>query len=260
LRCLKAWVNQRIDIKYEEDSTMINWKSLNCELCKSPYPFGVYFNELIHELIDYQLPTTPYVIFERYAKETAEPHGLLIASFANKNTLRLGRSIDKGIRLNDVSVSRSQAILTFVSDSLYVQDTNSKFGSLLLMNSPQTLLDGKSLIVQCGKTLLEFRIDKCWSLTSYLGTSGELATKKKLKGCPSLPGEGRHSVLIVSKRSYSKLPDSEKRRANSPGILKINTGQSRKPRTKKMHIEVFKNTFIQSLKGDSPDVNDKDCI
>ena len=89
LKCLKLWIEQRIIIVNKENSTMISWKSLNCELCKEPYPFAIYFNEKIHELIECKLPEPPYVIFEQYHKESMDSIGLCIASFSKKRATNI---------------------------------------------------------------------------------------------------------------------------------------------------------------------------
>ena len=89
LECLRAWIKQRVEIKEKQSTTIITWKSLNCELCKSPYPFAVYFNGHIYELINYKKPIPPYAIFEHYTKEGSDSTGICIITFSTKQELRI---------------------------------------------------------------------------------------------------------------------------------------------------------------------------
>ncbi len=89
LNCLRAWVMQRTIVKERQNTTMITWKSLNCELCKAPFPFAVSFNGRIYELITYKPPTPPYAVFELCNKEGVDSSGLCIMSFSKKKVLRI---------------------------------------------------------------------------------------------------------------------------------------------------------------------------
>ena len=87
LNCLKHWIRQRIEIKEKLHATAVTWKSLTCELCKTPYPFAVYFNHCIYELVSVPSPSVPYLVLEHYNKDTRQSAGLHIISFAGKETL-----------------------------------------------------------------------------------------------------------------------------------------------------------------------------
>lgn len=206
LNCLRLWVNQRIEIKNYANSTIITWKSLACELCKTPYPFAVYFNTKIHELLNYQLPQPPYAIFECYSKDSIDSNGLCIITFASKNILKMGRHADNDVVINDVSISRRQAILQWNAQSLFIADAGSKFGTLTLLRQPKIV--GPKLEVQCGKSLIEFDIKKSWSFFGCCGSVGKskmLTEETKMFPEDCLPGEGKHSILVITKREYNKL-------------------------------------------------------
>lgn len=89
LECLRCWIKQRVDIQERPHVTIMSWKSLNCELCKTPYPFAVYFNGHIYELVTYKHPNPPYVIFEHFLKEGGDSNGLFIISFSKKPSLKI---------------------------------------------------------------------------------------------------------------------------------------------------------------------------
>ena len=124
LECLKPWIKQNLNITETIDSTIIYWKSLSCELCKAPYPFAIYFNGKIFELINHKPPPYPYVIFEHKIKESSDADSLFIINFAIKKTFRIGRHNENEIKLNDVSVSRHQARLYLENGEIYLANTN----------------------------------------------------------------------------------------------------------------------------------------
>lgn len=93
LNCLKAWIKQRVEVKESPNAISINWKLLNCELCKTPYPFAVYFNGRIDELLTFKQPDPPYIIFEHYNKDENNCCGIHIATFSEKPEIRVVKNI-----------------------------------------------------------------------------------------------------------------------------------------------------------------------
>ena len=56
--CLKTWFAQKRVMKTSSIVTTFFWKNLECELCKSPYPYetrSLNGREMLN-IIDYQLP------------------------------------------------------------------------------------------------------------------------------------------------------------------------------------------------------------
>jgi len=225
LNCLQLWVNQRIETKSYANSTIITWKSLACELCKTHYPFAIYFNGKIYELLNYRLPQPPYVIFEYYSKDSVNSNGLCIITFTNKNILKMGRHVDNDVVINDVSVSRRQATLQWDEESLFIADSGSKFGTLTLLRQPRIV--GEKLEVQCGKSLIEFDVKKSWSFFGCCESieKNKIITGEETKMFPEdcLPGEGKHSVLVVTKKEYNKLlkPADKIKRIRTPASRTI---------------------------------------
>ncbi len=68
--------------------------------------------------------------------------------------LALGRSNDSDVRINDISVSRIHAYLTYKSSKVYVYDNNSKFGTLALIRDPIEI-DNIPKSFQIGRTYIE---------------------------------------------------------------------------------------------------------
>ena len=45
----------------------------------------------------------------------------------------MGRGHESEVRVNDISVSRTHAIIKYKEDGIYIEDNKSKFGTLVLL-------------------------------------------------------------------------------------------------------------------------------
>lgn len=59
----------------------------------------------------------------------------ILVDFSQQHIVKMGRSIQSDLKLNDISVSRIHAFLKYEKEQqkFYLQDNQSKFGSLVLM-------------------------------------------------------------------------------------------------------------------------------
>ena len=66
------------------------------------------------------------------------------------------------LNLNDISVSRNHCQLKLEEDgAIYLEDSNSKFGSLVLIQAEAfEILKGNTLTIQVGTNFLNFEIKK----------------------------------------------------------------------------------------------------
>ena len=71
---------------------------------------------------------------------------------------KIGRSHDANIRLNDISVSRIHAMISYTQDGFVLEDNDSKFGTLVLLHGKQELSLGQQLSLQVNKAVLTFAI------------------------------------------------------------------------------------------------------
>lgn len=54
-----------------------------------------------------------------------------VINFDFKNEYNVGRRISNEITVSDISVSRSQASIRLIHDKIYVEDSDSKFGTFI---------------------------------------------------------------------------------------------------------------------------------
>jgi pSer/pThr/pTyr-binding forkhead associated (FHA) protein len=70
------------------------------------------------------------------------------------NKITMGRGHESDVRINDISVSRSHATLTFENGKIRIRDLKSKFGTLVLIKKDLNILESK-IQLQIGRTYLE---------------------------------------------------------------------------------------------------------
>ena len=63
----------------------------------------------------------------------------LLTVTENKQEFKLGRGHESEVRINDISVSRCHAILKYKEDGFYIEDNNSKFGTIALIRDKMPL-------------------------------------------------------------------------------------------------------------------------
>ena len=74
-----------------------------------------------------------------------------------KNSFKLGRGHESDVRITDISVSRFHASLKCAKDGYYIEDNNSKFGTLALIQNLE-LSPAVSRAVQVGRTAISFAV------------------------------------------------------------------------------------------------------
>ena len=62
-------------------------------------------------------------------------------TFSNKSVIKLGRGHDSDIRITDISVSRCHATIKFDKGNFFMEDNNSKFGTLVLLKKNLIISD-----------------------------------------------------------------------------------------------------------------------
>jgi len=72
----------------------------------------------------------------------------------DNNKIIMGRGHHSDVRINDISVSRSHAFITYEKGKIRIRDLNSKFGSLVLIKNDLKILEDK-MQLQIGRTYID---------------------------------------------------------------------------------------------------------
>jgi predicted component of type VI protein secretion system len=82
-----------------------------------------------------------------------------ILSFDNKNQIVLGRSNDCDLSFPELTVSRYHCLIHKDKNKLYLEDNNSKFGTLVLLQNPNILMiDNSPLRLQTKRVYLKIKL------------------------------------------------------------------------------------------------------
>jgi RING-variant domain/FHA domain len=165
LQCLQKWLNGKISRTIEGKIKTYSWRQLECELCKGYYPSKILVEDTFFDLISIEKPDSNYIVFET---ESEGLKNLIIFSFEGKKNIRLGRGYETDLRLPDISVSRNHANIKIKSNGLYLEDLNSKFGTLVKLKKEICMDVDSKLLIQSGRVLFKISITKPWSLFGCL--------------------------------------------------------------------------------------------
>lgn len=141
------------------------WKNLECELCKTAYPYETKSldGKKMLNIIEYDLPQCRgneqpyYVVLESISSNTSKV--IHVLNMRNAVKLYIGRGHDAHIRVTDISVSRLHAVLIkSVQGYYFLTDNESKFGTLALVAKPLELAPRTHTCLQIGRTLMEIEV------------------------------------------------------------------------------------------------------
>lgn len=119
-KCLKDWLNTKKQLKEEENYTTLYYKTFECEICKTPYPYifkaKVNDREKTYSLVDFKKPQGDYLILESLNFEKNQSriiHFVHPLNHIQAMNFKIGRGHDSELRINDISVSRCHATVKY---------------------------------------------------------------------------------------------------------------------------------------------------
>jgi predicted component of type VI protein secretion system len=180
VRCLQHWLQNRAQTRTYGCLTTVLWKTFDCELCKRELPNRCKGEGRAYELIEIKRPVNePYMILEIMSKDPKHPRGVHVLNFTTKSEIKMGRGHDCDLRIPDISVSRLHSYLRMENGEFFLEDNNSKFGSLVLIQNRMALKDeGKKLTIQVGRSVFNIQLlrseYKCGFPTGCLGSTNSL--------------------------------------------------------------------------------------
>ena len=165
-KCLKYWLEENsfvLEEKYEY-FLKYKYKELKCELCKSEYPDIIHHKGKDYDFFDINDKFNlfkKYVIFEKLSNEDDKYKTLYMLSLdKNNKLLKIGRAKDNELCIPEASISRNHCGLFFQNNILLLEDTNSKFGTLILIQTPFIkLTEYINLYLQIGNNYIKCKVN-----------------------------------------------------------------------------------------------------
>lgn len=188
LKCLRNCLRSKLTSKSSECVLSFSWKKLGCDLCKKTYPYRLMLKDKTIDLLDIPKPPGQYMILEVLCSDKNSYKGLHVIHMSNKNAIKIGRAHDCELRIVDISVSRNHAQINFFGGKFYLEDTRSKFGTLIQVKRPILLEENKELAMQSGRSLITYAVKAPWTLIpSCFRSSGLGSNTLTSKKIPVLP-------------------------------------------------------------------------
>ena len=161
--CLKNWLNSKIESDFSSynDISVITYstKDICCELCKTKFPDYIRYKGKLFNITFYKPKFKEYIILESMRVDKHHIKYIHIISFVDKNVINIGRASDCDFLIQELSVSRFHCILHRYKGELYLEDNKSKFGSLILIQNNNLLMnDYLPLKLQINKTYLKLKM------------------------------------------------------------------------------------------------------
>ena len=163
LKCLKQWINTKNCLKVDQNDfcSVFVFTESECEICKTKFPDLVNHFGKLHSLLDFSDEFKNYMILESLTLDKENNKFLYVISLDKNAEIKVGRGQFCDILLSDVSVSRVHCLLTIDGKNIYIQDNDSKFGTLILLQSPKIkLAEDLPLYIQVGRTFFNFLATK----------------------------------------------------------------------------------------------------
>ena len=163
LNCLKHWLNTKSCIKTDSNERFISFlvKPIECEICKAKFPDFIRHKDKLYEILEPNIDFESYCYLEILTLDKDRKRYIYVINLNINTKLKLGRGHEANLSLGDISVSRVHSILTIENKKIYLEGNNSKFGTLILVQSPiLKLIEDLPLHIQIGRTYMDCKIKK----------------------------------------------------------------------------------------------------
>ena len=159
IECLREWLKSKQSFKSNLAVKTYCWKALECELCRVRFPSVIYAenSKKYIELTTFDIPDNNYLVLESVTMQNIKI--VHVVNLDLKDNIKIGRGHESDIRITDISVSRLHAIIKRTDrGDFYLQDNQSKFGTLVLVHRPISLSKIGTNYLQLGRSLVEIQI------------------------------------------------------------------------------------------------------
>lgn len=168
LGCLRHWLRDRLSLANGDAAFVVGGTSnpMSCELCKTAYQTTVMMGHKKLPLVDLG---SPFVVLE-----SCSDHRLHILPIVNGQPVKIGRGHECNMNIQDTSISRVQASITFADGVFTLNDQGSRFGTYVKITKQMPLEVGQQFSVQVGRTILQLSTKHAKSSTEPPTPEGSL--------------------------------------------------------------------------------------
>jgi len=169
LSCLRHWISTHSCVKLDanENCAIFLIKPVECELCKTKFPDIIKYQNKLYHLLDFSNEYKNYLTLESLTLDKNKNKFIYVVSLEKNKNIKVGRGHECEIILSDISVSRIHCYLVVEKKNIFLEDNDSKFGTLVFVQTPKIKITQElPLYLQIGRTSFEFNIKKNFKLFS----------------------------------------------------------------------------------------------
>ena len=173
LLCLKHWISTRSceQIDKTDNCCVYIIKEVECELCKTKFPDIINYEGKLYPLLDFSNEFKDYLTLESLTLDKHKNKFIYVVSLLNSTKLKVGRGHKSDILLSDISVTRIHCYMVVEKQKVFLEDNNSKFGTLILVQTPIIkILEGVPLNIQIGRSYVQCKIKESFKLFNCCNT------------------------------------------------------------------------------------------
>jgi hypothetical protein len=163
LACLRQWISTHscVRIDKNENCAIFLIKPVECELCKTKFPDYIKHLDKMYPLLDFSIEYESYLSLESLTLDKHKNKFIYVVSLEKTGKIKAGRGSEANILLSDISVSRIHCFMVVENKNVFLEDNNSKFGTLVLMQNKRLKLSQElPLFVQVGRTFCQITVKK----------------------------------------------------------------------------------------------------
>ena len=167
LTCLRKWVSTRSCVKIDTspDCCIFLIKPVECELCQKKFPDFIKYENRLLPVIDFSQEFDNYLTLESLTLDRQNNKFIYAISLDKERKIKIGRGHEARVLLSDISVSRVHCIMTVEKGKVFIEDNDSKFGTLILVQTPSIKIsENLPLYIQVGRTYFECKLIKPFKL------------------------------------------------------------------------------------------------
>ena len=163
LACLRQWISTHscVRIDKNENCAIFLIKPVECELCKTKFPDYIKHLNKTYPLLDFSNEYESYLSLESLTLDKHKNKFIYVVSLEKSGKIKAGRGSEANILLSDISVSRIHCFMVVENKNVFLEDNNSKFGTLVLIQNKRIKLSQElPLFVQVGRTFCQITVKK----------------------------------------------------------------------------------------------------
>ena len=167
IQCLNQWIYTHSCEKLEANihCSIYLIKPIECELCKTKFPDYIKLKNKFFPLINFTNEYKSYLTLESLTLDKYHNKFIYVVSLEKNKKISIGKNQNCEIILSDRSICDIHCYMIVNNKTVYLEDNDSKFGTLVLIqNNRLKLYQDIPLNIQIGRSFLELIVKREFKL------------------------------------------------------------------------------------------------